>query len=135
MLSEWAWHDMIEPAQLIISELATNAMKATVGYYDRADKEADDQDSAMWALTAGGDQSIVLDVYRFADSVVLSVWDCRRTSPKLQEADFEDVGGRGLRLVQDLSAAWGYRWIKTGGKVVYAVLDGREVGRCDADSP
>jgi anti-sigma regulatory factor (Ser/Thr protein kinase) len=122
VMEEFGRHELIGTAQLIVTELVTNAIKAMVGYYDRADPEDDDQEALTRALRARCDETIQIDVYPFGDSMVVAVWDSCRTPPKLREAGDDDVGGRGLRLVNELAAEWSYRWPKTGGKVVWARL-------------
>lgn len=61
-------------------------------------------------------------VYPSGHGVVLEVWDISRIPPRPIDADPWDEGGRGLRIVDELATSWGYRWPKTGGKIVYAVL-------------
>ncbi|GAA1014340.1 hypothetical protein GCM10009556_048090 [Acrocarpospora pleiomorpha] len=62
-------------------------------------------------------------LYRIGGRVVLEVWDRSRLPPKLVNPSMEDVGGRGLLLVDALATVWGYRLSAIGGKVVYATLD------------
>jgi signal transduction histidine kinase len=52
----------------------------------------------------------------------MTVRDHSRTLPKPADPDVTSAGGRGLRLVRELSEAWGVLPV-TDGKVVWALLD------------
>ncbi|MEO3854424.1 ATP-binding protein [Acrocarpospora sp. B8E8] len=117
-LTAWGRADLVECAQLVIGELVANAVQATA-----------DVTAAGADLGAPGGQGecqlgiVGVGLYRIGGRVVLEVWDCSRLPPKLVNPSAEDVGGRGLLLVDALAAVWGYRLPVTGGKVVYAILD------------
>ncbi len=121
LLGQWGHDDLAETAELILTELMANAGKATVGFYDLG-VDADDAHSLLYEMLTASDESIEVDVYRSPDAIGLAVWDRLRTPPQLREADEDDVGGRGLALINALAAGWGYGWPRTGGKVVWATL-------------
>ncbi|MEV5409449.1 ATP-binding protein [Thermopolyspora sp. NPDC052614] len=104
VLTSWGRRELIEAAQLIISELVTNALKAAA------------------EPPAPPDPYIWIGLHQANGRVVLEVWDPSRTPPKLVDPGPDALGGRGLLLVDDLAADWGYRWPRTGGKVVWAAL-------------
>jgi len=52
-------------------------------------------------------------------AIVIHVWDGCREMPVLRQADPSDENGRGLSIVDALSAAWG-AYPKANGKVVWA---------------
>jgi anti-sigma regulatory factor (Ser/Thr protein kinase) len=95
-----------ETALLLVSELVTNAVKAS-GY----GAWPDHQNRPVIALTL-----------RLTDtSLLIEVWDADPGSPVLQEADLTAEGGRGLLLVDILGDGWGHR-AADGGKVVWCEL-------------
>lgn len=109
VLWEWGLAPLSESAELVVSELVTNAVQAT------ADRVVP-LPVRLWLL---GDHR----------SVRIAVWDGvpRSPQPKSVSADgapdWSDVGGRGLFLVASLSQRWG--WDATpewGGKVVWAEI-------------
>ena len=58
-------------------------------------------------------------------SVLVQVWDGNDRRPERKEVDLEAVGGRGLLLVEALSADWGtYKPERSTGKVVWALVVG-----------
>lgn len=111
LLAEWnlAQHD--ELAQLIISELITNSVISV-----RALRWVQLPPVRVWIL---GD----------ASRVNLLVWDALPGAPQPRAAGPDEESGRGLFLVQELSAAWGsylppeaYHPAYAGGKVTWAMI-------------
>jgi anti-sigma regulatory factor (Ser/Thr protein kinase) len=91
VLREWGLNGLAPDSELLVSELVTNAVKATAGRYEAAVR-----------LLLSGDSARVL----------IEVWDAgpRAPAPKdLSEhgtPDPQEEGGRGLFLVAALSARW-----------------------------
>ncbi|MCO6006546.1 ATP-binding protein [Actinoallomurus purpureus] len=105
VVGEFGRRDRCSNAELIISELATNAVKAAPG------------------------KLIKVMIARDGEESVLSVWDPAPELPEvspdpladLDDDDFDHNGGRGLLLVRSAAIAWGC--IPTpdqGGKWVWA---------------
>jgi anti-sigma regulatory factor (Ser/Thr protein kinase) len=92
--------DAIETAQLIVSELVTNAARAS-------------------ASTLG---VIALSLRPLKDKLVIEVRDRSAGTPVLAPAQRDAEHGRGLMLVDALSEEWGYAADPRGGKVVYAIV-------------
>jgi hypothetical protein len=109
VLRSWGRRDLTDVVELVVSELVTNALVAT---------------EKVAGLRTGWDRSVWLGLHRFRGDVVVEVWDHSRDVPKLIDAGPQEISGRGLQLVDQLAAAWGFRWPVTGGKVVWARLDG-----------
>ncbi|MFC0862244.1 ATP-binding protein [Sphaerimonospora cavernae] len=65
---------------------------------------------------------ICLCLYRNSSSTVIEVWDESRTPPRMRVPGDDEEGGRGLWLVETYAKAWGFRWPRTGGKIVWAEL-------------
>ncbi|WP_405147911.1 ATP-binding protein [Sphaerisporangium sp. NBC_01403] len=115
VLGEWRLEELLDTAELIASELVTNAVRATAGTGAPVSGEAAfDAPEYIW-----------IDVYRAAGRIVLEVWDAGRTPPAPRTAAPDDEGGRGLHLVDALAENWGYRRPVTGGKVVWCTLSAR----------
>jgi anti-sigma regulatory factor (Ser/Thr protein kinase) len=103
----WEWGlsaDKAEAAELIVSELVTNALEhgsagipATV---------------RIWLSSDGG-------------SIAINVWDASPQPPVPKNAGADADSGRGLMIVAALSTDWGYS-AADPGKVVWAVIDAKE---------
>jgi len=82
VLADWG-EEAIATAQLLVSELVTNAVMHTAG-------------------------GVELRVLQDDDRVTVSVVDGSGERPaELEAADLESTSGRGLMLVDALAAAWG----------------------------
>ncbi|MFG2550831.1 SpoIIE family protein phosphatase [Streptomyces sp. NPDC048581] len=92
-LDEWGLEELSFTTELILSELATNAIRY------------------------GGDP---IRVRMLRDrTLICEVFDSSNTSPHLRYAAMTDEGGRGLFLVAQLTERWGTRYLP-GGKVIWA---------------
>jgi anti-sigma regulatory factor (Ser/Thr protein kinase) len=94
VLWEWGMSGPAETAELLVSELLTNALKATAGHDDRV--------PVRLRLSCDGAR------------VLIEVWDADPRPPAPKDLgddgtpDLEEEGGRGLFLVAALSARWGF---------------------------
>jgi anti-sigma regulatory factor (Ser/Thr protein kinase) len=99
---EWGLRDLTDTAELLVSELITNAIHASTRLKDRAIVP-------VIGLWLSSDQA----------SIVIRVWDASDEMPVRQEAGPGDDSGRGLMIIDALSSNWGaYR--EADGKVVWA---------------
>jgi anti-sigma regulatory factor (Ser/Thr protein kinase) len=97
---EWSLPTLAETTELVVSELTTNAVRASQGLV-----------SPVIRLWLASDHQRLL----------IRVWDGTDQMPVRQETSPNSECGRGLLLVESLSADWGsYR--KAGGKVVWAMI-------------
>ena len=103
---EWGLQDLAETVELLVSELVTNAMKATAG--------------------RGQHAPIRLQLSSDSTRVLIEVWDTDPRPPVVRELgegnvpDFGAEGGRGLFLVGTLSERWGWYPARGwGGKVMW----------------
>lgn len=119
VLREWGLNGLAPDSELLVSELVTNAVKATAG-----------RDEAAVRLRLSGDNTRVL----------IEVWDADPRAPAPKDLgehgipDLQEEGGRGLFLVAALSARWD--WYPTGepaGKVVWCELSA-ELPRSSPDA-
>ncbi|MBC6470340.1 ATP-binding protein [Actinomadura alba] len=97
--------DLIENAGQIVSELVTNAVRATASDVPE---------------TRG---SIRLFLGPHHGRPLLEVWDSSPEHPVVREPDFVSESGRGLNIVRSLAAEFG--WYDTsdkGGKTIWALL-------------
>ena len=106
VLKEWALDELTEATELLISELITNAVLATR------------------ALDAPLPFSVLLWLHANRRRVLITVWDADPQPPVLKEnIDRYAENGRGLMLVDTLSAHWGwYEPPVMGGKCVWCEI-------------
>ncbi|MEV0262142.1 ATP-binding protein [Streptomyces sp. NPDC050617] len=109
-LGKWHAHSIEGDATLVVSELVTNAVKAT-GVLDRR---------PTW-LELETLNLVTVRLVGLDTSVVIEVWDTSKEMPVLQKPDDITEGGRGLLLVQETTKRWGsYRTPR--GKLVWAEI-------------
>lgn len=113
ILADWGQEHLIDTAELVISELATNALIATRGLPPHL--------KADWAADSPG--HIWIDLFQGPTFIVLEVWDASPDHPRPQAAGPDEEGGRGLALIEAVSTYWGYRRLPNGGKIIWALLD------------
>ena len=107
--AEWGLAGLADMAELMTSELVTNALQAAGRLKTRADQPA----------------VPVVKLWLLSDriSLVIQVWDGSSDMPVRRDSAPDEEGGRGLMLVEHLAKDWGtYR--KDGGKVVWAQITG-----------
>jgi anti-sigma regulatory factor (Ser/Thr protein kinase) len=113
--------DLAETVELIVSELVTNAQRASAGMTGSRYK-------GRWAP---GAPPIRLWLYADRQRVLVEVWDGSNRMPEPKSVDLEAEGGRGLLLVESLTEQWGaYTPEGSSGKTVWAVT-GATVGHSD----
>jgi hypothetical protein len=107
LLREWSLREFEDAAGLVLSELVTNGVAAT----SLVPRTAARPPVRVWLR---GGLSVV----------VILAWDASPDAPAPRAAGMEDESGRGLALVESLSAAWGfYRPAHFGGKVTWSIID------------
>lgn len=114
ILHEWRMAHLTETVELLVSELATNAVRASAAHAHRGqapDQAANVRTLRFW-LTSDGHR------------VLIQVWDGDRKPPAPQARGLDAESGRGLILVEALSAQWGCFFPDDrGGKIVWAICD------------
>jgi hypothetical protein len=107
LLTEWmAPAGLIDTAQLLVSELATNAILPQCGRPARG--------SCVPYITEW--------YWHVPGLVVMEISDMNEKPPEIQFAEDDSERGRGLQLVASLSREWGYYYPRKGWKTVYCVL-------------
>ncbi|MGI8446683.1 MAG: ATP-binding protein [Streptosporangiaceae bacterium] len=99
-LHEWQLGGLAETAELVASELSTNAVSAVARLPE-----------PLVRLRLAADRQCVL----------IEVWDASPQMPALREPGLDEEGGRGLLLVAVLSDAWGAYPCRVG-KIAWAVV-------------
>ena len=105
-LEEWSLGQFEMPAMIVLSEIVTNAVFASNSLIATAVPPP----VKVWLL--GG--PLV---------VALLAWDASAEPPVRRWASDTDESGRGLTIVERLSAQWGYYPVATGGKVTWAIIN------------
>jgi anti-sigma regulatory factor (Ser/Thr protein kinase) len=105
MLVIWGRLELSEPVELLVTELTSNAVKAT--------RE----------LTCPVRPPIRVRLSYDGTGVLIEAWDASLKVPVLAGADFLADGGRGLHLVDAMSDKWGYYPDEGGGKVVWCFVE------------
>ena len=95
---------MAEDAELIASELLTNAVTVS--------RRPGGPVPAVW-----------LRLYTDGAALLIEVGDHSTSERQLVHSHGEDIGGRGLILVDALSSRWGYYFTGYAHKVVWAIID------------
>jgi anti-sigma regulatory factor (Ser/Thr protein kinase) len=102
---EWNLVHITDDAELIVSELMTNAVKAAAPRRDI--------------------QPITLHLRASREHLLIQVWDALTAPPAPRPHAIDAETGRGLEIVSLLSDRWGYYHPDGGGKVVWATLAAR----------
>ncbi len=100
IIVEWGRPDLADVAELLVSELVTNAIHASAGLPAAVVR--------LWLVAENG-------------GIVIRVWDASVDMPRRRNADPESEHGRGLMLVESLSKEWG-ACRKPSGKVVWVQI-------------
>lgn len=97
ILRAWGLATLRETAELLASELATNACRAS-----------------------SGPASVVATRLTCTDTdLIIEVWDSSRAAPIRRDRGLGTENGRGLLLVSALSTRWAFYRPRTGGKVTW----------------
>ena len=116
-LQTWRLMAMTETTELVVSELVTNAIKAT----------NEIPPNARYPELYDRLEVVCLCLQLLANDVLVEVWDPKQEPPQPRTVTLDDEGGRGLFLVESLAKHWGTRWPRTGGKVVWATIPTNDI--------
>jgi anti-sigma regulatory factor (Ser/Thr protein kinase) len=101
-----------ETAELLVSELVTNAVRFT-GDPARMLRHSERADASL----------IWLSLRHFREILLIEVYDTDSSPPVRSHPDNDEENGRGLVLVGALSKEWSFFFLPDGGKVVYCFLE------------
>ena len=102
ILWEWKLDALAEDAETLVSELLTNAVKASR------------------SLPEPG--FVVLRLLANRERLLIEVWDQHPHDPRPARADDHAEHGRGFMVIDALSSRWGYRRVSARLKVVWCEL-------------
>ena len=114
-LREWHMDAFADTVELLVSEIITNAVRAsaTIAEPVRGTGQARRAPRVRFWLTSN------------QESVMIRVWDGDHRPPVRRDVDLDAEAGRGLLLVETLSAQWGCYAPEgpdgLGGKIVWAL--------------
>ena len=113
LLREWGLSELAETAELVVSEIVTNAMRASAAMA-RPHRHA---------APPGGVPAVRFWLASDQQQVLIQVWDDSPRKPERQDPGLEAESGRGLLLVEALTADWG-SWVPDGwsGKIVWCLV-------------
>lgn len=109
-LTNWQAPIELDDALVVVSELVTNAVRAT-GSLDPNTKLSD--------VTRLNLLRVRLDALK--QGILIQVQDSSSEMPRIKDASDDDEGGRGLAIIDSLCAAWG-SYPHPRGKVVWALI-------------
>jgi anti-sigma regulatory factor (Ser/Thr protein kinase) len=95
MVARWGYPGLVESAELVISELVTNALRY------------------------GADDAIAFKLVLVADAFVIEVDDGSPCLPQVRAAGPDEESGRGMLLVSAVADEWG---VSPGGTRTWCVL-------------
>ena len=111
VLWEWGLNEIAETVALVVTEIATNAVRASGGL-----------DQARDPIGTGLVPTVRLWLHADRHKVLVQVWDGNDCPLQPREPGPEAEGGRGLLLVEALSKEWGsFTPVGWRGKVVWAL--------------
>jgi len=108
-LASWDLAELVDDAQVIVSELLANAVR-------HAGIRQPDGGQGAWAAALG------LWLVSHADGLMCVVTDPSDSAPALKQPGNTSESGRGLHLVHALSDHWGWTHLSERGKAVWAIL-------------
>jgi anti-sigma regulatory factor (Ser/Thr protein kinase) len=115
VLEQWGLAELSETVELLVSEIVTNAVQASAGpagsRHDHV--EFDDASTLLFWLAGDGERALI------------QIWDSCERKPQRRDAGTAAESGRGLLLVEALTAEWGsYAPNGWAGKIVWALVSG-----------
>jgi len=109
---EWGLGDLADTIELVVSELVTSAIRASVDHDGRPRYSSDT-----------GLACIYLRLSTDGVAALVEVWDEDFQLPTPTQASPNDESGRGLMLVDALAERWGWDMPPSGrGKIVWALV-------------
>jgi CheY-like chemotaxis protein/anti-sigma regulatory factor (Ser/Thr protein kinase) len=106
----WGCEDVLEDAQLVVSELVTNAL-------------------------LHAENRCQLGIVFRSGWLRIEIRDRGSGGPEVQAADAQSEHGRGLLLVSAVSSAWGVEPLEPAGKIVWAELRSGSEPAANAEDP
>ncbi len=109
---EWGLGELADTVELVVSELVTNAVQASV-----------DRDGRPRYSPEHGLSCVHLRLSTDGIAALIEVWDESARPPTPVQPGLTDEGGRGLMLVNSFTERWGWELPQSGrGKIVWALV-------------
>jgi anti-sigma regulatory factor (Ser/Thr protein kinase) len=114
LLREWQMEGLADTAELLVSEMITNAVRASAPAEEKQRGTGEEPRARRMRLQLTSDRH----------SVLIQVWDADHRLPVRQDAEPDAEAGRGVLLIEALSVQWGF-YVPDGqdGKIVWALCD------------
>lgn len=112
VLDRWKLGDHIDVAELVVSELVTNAVKMT---------GPTSPEPKSWEIETH--HVIGVQLRATGTSLFVEIWDGSPVAPVAKNPDSNTEGGRGLMLIGAMVKQWDVYRPQSGGKVVWAELE------------
>lgn len=110
---EWGLHHLADTIELVVSELVTSAISASM-----------DEDQRPHYTDGYGMACVHLRLSTDRQTVLVEVQHENFRPPEPNQAGLDDESGRGLMLVEALTERWGWDLPANGrGKIVWALLE------------
>lgn len=112
ILHEWRMAHLTDTVELLVSEIVTNAVRASAdqAHRQQTPEQAISVPTVRFWLTSDGHR------------ILIQVWDSDHSSPAPQTAGLDAETGRGLLLIETLGTQWGcYIPNHQDGKIVWAM--------------
>ena len=114
LLIEWELYELAETVELIVSELVTNAVQAS-------QELTGSRYNGSWRP---GKPPVRLWLESDGICILMHVWDGNDQLPEQQQPEPDAEHGRGLLIVESLSAKFGvYKPERSSGKVIWALCE------------
>ena len=101
-LWEWQLDRLVEAAETLVSELLTNAVKAS--------------------QSPSGPGLVALRLMASRSQLLIEVWDHNPHDPQRMSVDADAEHGRGFTVINAMSNRWGYHRVNANLKVVWCEL-------------
>jgi anti-sigma regulatory factor (Ser/Thr protein kinase) len=112
IVCEWGLGELADTIELVVSELVTNAVRASLDHDGRPRYSAEH-----------GLACVHLRLSTDGLTALVEVWDENARLPEPAEPGLADESGRGLMLVDALAERWGWELPQSGrGKFVWALV-------------
>jgi len=114
-LSDWGMEGLADVTELLVSELSTNAVRASSNPDGTLHYDAEGRLPVLWIR-------LLCDRAR----LLIEVWDTLPATlgaPVSRHPDLDEESGRGLEIIESLAEDWGWETVPGwNGKKVWAIL-------------
>jgi anti-sigma regulatory factor (Ser/Thr protein kinase) len=99
---EWRLAELVDTVELLVAELVSNAVQASA------------------SMTGPAYPPVFLRLSSDGLCILIEVWDASSDPPVMADVDPMAESGRGLQLVDAISAKWSWSFPEAGGKIVWS---------------